>query len=160
MCTYIHIAPTHIHMQRHMLDICTVMCCILCATSCGQSDALVLDRRGGNAPYKHVWKCVNETLNKKPCRVSVDAGITTDVAGNFNTAASQVLKFRPPSAAVSAVSKAGNAVIAGSIAASLATSLLTGLILPPLSPPSSPSSHLMCANVCYVMCIRSDVHLK
>ena len=66
------------------------------------------------------------------CRVSVDAGITTDVAGNRNLAAAQVLKFRPPSSAVSAVSKAGNAIIAGSIAASLGTSLLAG-VLPLLS---------------------------
>lgn len=58
--------------------------------------------------------------------MTVDAGITTDVAGNPNTAASEVLKYRPPSTAVSAVSKAGNAVIAGTVAASLATSLLAG----------------------------------
>ncbi len=66
------------------------------------------------------------------CRVTVDGGITTDVAGNPNTAASQVLKYRPPSQAVSAVSKTANAVVAGSIAASLATGLLAGNVLLPL----------------------------
>lgn len=78
------------------------------------------------------------------CRVSVDAGITTDVAGNFNTAASQVLKYRPPSDAVSAVSKAGNAVIAGSIVASLATSFLTGVVAATPPPPQTPFLHLIC----------------
>ena len=57
----------------------------------------------------------------------MEAGITTDVAGNPNTAASQVLKYRPPSSAVSAVSKTANAVVAGSVAASLAASVLAGM---------------------------------
>ena len=60
------------------------------------------------------------------CRVTVDAGVTTDMAGNLNTAASQVLKYRPPSQAVAAVSNTGNAVIGASVAASLVTGLLAG----------------------------------
>lgn len=58
--------------------------------------------------------------------VTVDAGVTTDIAGNPNTAASQVLKYRPPSHAVSSVQKTANAVVATSLAASVAAGLLSG----------------------------------
>ena len=63
------------------------------------------------------------------CRVTVDAGVTTDVAGNLNTAASQVLKYRPPSQAVSAVQKTANAVVATTLAAGVASGLLAGWLL-------------------------------
>lgn len=62
------------------------------------------------------------------CRVTVDAGVTTDVAGNLNTAASQVLKYRPPSQAVSAVQKTANVVVATTLAAGVASGLLAGWI--------------------------------
>ena len=58
--------------------------------------------------------------------MTVEARVTTDVAGNPNTAASQVLKYRPPSHAVSAVQKTANAVVATSLAASVAAGLLSG----------------------------------
>ena len=58
--------------------------------------------------------------------MTVDAGVTTDIAGNPNTAASQVLKYRPPSHAVSSVQKTANAVVATSLAASVAAGLLSG----------------------------------
>jgi len=58
--------------------------------------------------------------------VTVDAGVTTDIAGNLNTAASNVLKYRPLSHAVSSVQKTANAVLATSLAASVAAGLLSG----------------------------------
>ncbi len=61
--------------------------------------------------------------------MTVDAGVTTDIAGNLNTAASNVLKYRPPSHAVSSVQKTANAVVATSLAASVAAGLLSGEIM-------------------------------
>ena len=58
--------------------------------------------------------------------MTVDAGVTTDIAGNLNTAASNVLKYRPLSHAVSSVQKTANAVLATSLAASVAAGLLSG----------------------------------
>ena len=58
--------------------------------------------------------------------MSVDAGVTTSLAGNPNTAAYQVIKYRPPSTAVTSVSHTANVVIGATIAASLGSSLLAG----------------------------------
>ena len=62
------------------------------------------------------------------CSVSVDAGVTTSLAGNPNTAGSQVVKYRPPSTAVTSVSHTANIVMGATIAASLGSSLLAGNI--------------------------------
>ena len=54
------------------------------------------------------------------------AGVTTDLAGNFNTAASLTVQYRPMTTAVSAVSKSVNGVVGGALAVSVATSLVAG----------------------------------
>lgn len=59
--------------------------------------------------------------------VTVPAGVTTDLAGNFNTAASLTVQYRPMSTAVSAVSKSVNGVVGGAVAVGVATSLVAGL---------------------------------
>lgn len=55
------------------------------------------------------------------------AGVTTDLAGNFNTAASLTVQYRPMSTAVSAVSKSVNGVVGGAVAVGVATSLVAGM---------------------------------
>ncbi|DBA93931.1 TPA: hypothetical protein ACH3X3_013969 [Trebouxia sp. C0006] len=69
---------------------------------------------------------VDDATQNADIWVTVDAGVTTDIAGNLNTAASNVLKYRPLSHAVSSVQKTANAVLATSLAASVAAGLLSG----------------------------------
>ncbi|DBA90394.1 TPA: hypothetical protein ACH3X1_003668 [Trebouxia sp. C0004] len=79
-----------------------------------------------NAGVVTITAYVDDATQNADIWVTVDAGVTTDVAGNANTAAAQVLKYRPPSHAVSSVQKTANAVVATSLAASVAAGLLSG----------------------------------
>ena len=84
-------------------------------------------------------------------RVTVGAGITTDLNGNPNSAASQVVKYRPPSTAVSAVSYTANAVMGATIGASLLTGLLSGNACHALKL----HSPVFCISMCSTMLIAS-----
>ena len=54
------------------------------------------------------------------------ADVTTDLAGNYNTAASLTVQYRPMTTAVSAVSKSVNGVVGGAVTVGVATSLVAG----------------------------------
>lgn len=62
------------------------------------------------------------------CRIDVAAGVTTDLAGNPNTAASYAYGYRPKSPSYTTVSNVANGVSGGFVAVAVAAPLLAGTI--------------------------------
>ena len=81
--------------------------------------------RKGLPPEAHLGSNLTQAMGGC-CRVTVPAGVTSDLAGNLNTAASLTVQYRPMTTAVSAVSKSVNGVVGGAVAVSVATSLVAG----------------------------------
>ena len=76
----------------------------------------------GLPPEEHLGSNLTQAMGGC-CRVTVPAGVTSDLAGNLNTAASLTVQYRPMT---TAVSKSVNGVVGGAVAVSVATSLVAG----------------------------------
>ncbi len=62
------------------------------------------------------------------CRVSVAAGVTTDLAGNPNTAATYTYAFQPANPSYTTVSTVANAVTGASLGVAVAAPLALGAL--------------------------------
>ena len=66
------------------------------------------------------------------CRVFVNAGVTTDIVGNPNSAASTTYTFAPTSLRYATTAKTVNGVFGGAMAATAGTTIVASSIGAPL----------------------------